>query len=1727
MWIKNTDDGKWYNESVDVLPKSIFNSLEQAIGSVTLYSKALSGSTYVAINSLTDIFDVIDGRKLYNWYIGINGSQYSVGLTPSNSKSIDNNTSDEYYNKFVYEYGLTLKNKFTPVKLINDSDKNYLEVDVATTGEINNLGSYSPGLVIDAVILKPGHRVLVKDQISYVTLSSHIDPNTYFKGDYTVEQNEVTSIKYSYYNEQNGIYSYTDNTLTRTNDLGTYDEAYRYSVIVKLGDTNKLNQYHLKRLRNGYFPLYKEHDPVKFEVKKNWILKNRVDYHNIYEISYYDIREFPTQSYVETYTQSSYIYSIPSRVISIGDFGMIVVYQGGNSNIIENKYKETLRSISENTKYYWICGYNGTLLRVSKLDFTITQVIDEFNDLMSIDFVDDLRGLVVGKYNTIYFTQDGGETWGSISSPDFDQYSYNKVVYKSFDKAFIGGNSGVFIEMTFAANTWTMYKRSIIKYLDVNEPTEEYLLVDDIRDMSLFTFTSSNPWSLSYSVATSSTISSTKESLFMVTNSGNILLYDVNNFLQDYEFLYLSLSQSTTTDIQSISVVSGSSSIYIASDKVYSFDINNFKNFNSTTNNLSSTYSATLEYDYFANKLFDYNGKNLYLCGNYSTLNYSGYTSSLNDLDSEFNYRYNSKLLFLDYEIGSKLNFIDITDQHYRLPNSLTFSSFDISGLLSVTNLSGENNWLNYYKDKEKTFQYYTSIDRTSEVLFSTTFSYFSASYFPFTSKDINITYDAIVGLAPSINEPRQSRYMAWTDPIVGSTYSESIFIYKYMLILRKDMNYICDIGDVFYLSCDIVSTTFILNRKISFGYHNMYLYFYTDLNQSIINDLKSFKGTISITNLNKFSTSQAPTSLLTGNTASNDIIDLTSILNYYDYDPHNYFAYAPTGSSNLLLSFNLHPVSYGYKLTYDTSNDVYTLSAKYNNKTAYYNMQSYIQTNTFGGTMSYDKPFLKFGYKPTYNLLDYLSGVDSTKFTPSKVFTSMPQYQGLPGNDVNNFAPNNIYIDTNYDTNKLIFGSDLEFEWNSIWLNTFVDVTLYSGMTSFLTQDLLVMKKYFDLPSNGYVIEFHKKLNYNYNSPISSIDIISRNTLHQISDDLQVLNNMQRSQTDKSVEVNYSFTNLENQLNFKFPTDSYCKILMSDFDVRNSLSGVIYIDDKNELALNIIKLSQEINIPIAQTGRYTIGSVDHLLITCTESHGLVVGDGVVLTFNGGDYSSRHYNQSFFGYQIVQGVIGTQSFYTDKQWQYFNVDIPYFDPGNIHYIKVDPFLNYQPVDIIEVGVDKNPKESVELTPDNLVLTGTSYSLVNVDFNNYRYTLTDGLSVSSLYQNYPWVLEADITKAIIGQDQNGLVWYSGNWSAGRWFGGTWMSGKWLSGDWYDGTWNSFNVKYKLINVEVDKNYPNPNNSKWYNGRWFDGNWNNGIWYDGRRYAGTWSGGTWYNGIWNGGNWSNGSWKGGVWVLGNWNGGTFNCDNKPSYWIDGNWYNGDFENGMWYNGQFIQQNGGLSRFGTKAFNTRTAIWQGGKFKNGEFHSYLNQDRDGNTIASEFNKYSIWNTGIFSGGKWYGGVAYAIDFNSGNWYGGIVEEIQIIGLNIVPGQLTQFILNGAFEFNVNDKIWVVNDNNPTPYAAIGTNLNPGNYTILLSEIVPDPVVGESTIITINLDLSNIMGSINVNDIDTGLRLTAIFKDSVWKSGIFTNGIFDGGYFEGGIWYGGLFALGSNWGY
>ena len=1676
MWFKNSDSGIWYKKE-DVLNKSYYDSLKQDIEKTRLYSVYLSGSGYVAINSLDNIYDIINKRYNYNWFIGDNSSLYATGDTPGyDGVEITTNNSEEYYDKYVYEYGLTLKNKFTPTKLINDSIENFLEVDVATTDNIVSIGTYQPGLQIDGVLLKEGHRVLVKDQLSYINLPYSTDPTTYFSSTYSVVVNDVSFIRYSFPNSQNGIYTYTSKTLVRTTELDSYENAHKYSVSVKMGDTWGLKQFHLIRLNNGYYPLYKNGDSVGFELKNNWILRNRVDYNNVYDINYNDVLKHRQKTY--QYLGSTYY--VPERMISVGEFGIIAVYQNGELNIIENKYKVALRSITETERYYWISGDEGTLLRLSKLDLSVFKVTldNDFKSLMSVDFYDDMNGIVVGKFNAVYFTKDGGYNWTNISQSDFDALAYNSVVYTDFSHAYIGGDVGVFIQMEYVNNQWIFYKRKISKFIDTDEPTEECLLVDDINQLQYFT---SSTWGLSYSSG-SGVIPSNKEMIIMVSNGNHVVLYDKNNFVPEFDFLYLEtkLDITSVVDIKSVSPVSGTDLISIAADQVYQFNIDDYQYISATSNNLTTSVTASVIYGTYSNRIYDYLGTDLYLCGNNSELSYFTYGDGATSISLPDKYK--SKLLILDYDIASKVNFFRDA-QEYRLPQSVTFSNTLTT--LSIDNIGSYQSWVDYYFDTNKTFEYWGSSSSYTEVYPSRNFYQSTTTSFTASITGLTNSLSAIKVLAPTIDDG-SSRFVAGTSSISGNTAS-TIFIHNYLIIFRQDISNDWDYGDTIYFDCSILKCRLLVSYIFTEG-SDKYVYCYTDFDDTVINDIIGLPPyeTVTVTNLNKFE-------------------------------------YLSGSTNSLVSNFNLHFIGDGYEMSVDDS-DVATLTPLFNNKTAYYNMA--IQVNvTYPSTyttleMQYQETFLNFGFSPTYNILDYLSNIDSSKFNGSKELYSMPLYTGIPC-DFSALTSGSVYIDNTKDTNKVFFSKELKFEWESIWINTFVDVFLNNIVDEYSTDRMLVMKKYYDSVSDSYVIEFHKKMVLPpINPPTTTFTIFSRRGLGTISEDLKMLNNIQRSSYTNSIGID----NLQNELNFKFPTDSYCKILLSDKDIKEALSGIIYIDDKYETALNIIKLDEKYNIPVSSLNVYVDGDSEYLLVGCSQSHGLSVGDSVTLDYHPTVGNNNGYN----GYQIVLGVIGTQSFYTGLPGSV----VP--GSGTLTVLRKDPFLNYEPVDIMDVGVDKEPKIAVIVTPDNIVLEDSKYYLQNIDFNNYRYTLVDGLSVVDIHTRYPWVLEGMMSNAVIGEDSNGLVWYKGEWKFGRWFGGTWMSGTWVTGDWYSGTWNSYKVDYSLLNININKSINQPGFSKWYNGRWFDGTWNNGSWYNGRRYAGTWNDGKWFNGTWNDGTWNGGSFMGGIWIVGNWNGGVFNCNNRPSYWLDGNWYGGDFENGMWYNGQFLEKSTNISRFGTKAFNSRTAIWHSGKFKGGEFHSYLNTDSDGNPISSEYNKYSIWNTGIWSGGDWYGGVAYAINFNGGNWYGGVVDEIQILGLSVstvpTPGggsySVNKLILNGLYRFNIGDDIWIITDGNSSSYSSsysvLGTEDNPGKYKVLLKE-----ETNNKTYVQINSDLPyKSFGLTAVDDIDTGLRLTAIFRDSNWKQGVWTNGIFESGYFEGGVWYGGNFSTGANWG-
>jgi hypothetical protein len=873
------------------------------------------------------------------------------------------------------------------------------------------------------------------------------------------------------------------------------------------------------------------------------------------------------------------------------------------------------------------------------------------------------------------------------------------------------------------------------------------------------------------------------------------------------------------------------------------------------------------------------------------------------------------------------------------------------------------------------------------------------------------------------------------------------------------------------------------------------YLYMFSEFNQNIITNIIQSTSSVTLTNLNRYQT-----------------------------------------TDELIYRFNEHPIGNAYKLEYSDSygnvlsstSSILKMSADFNNLTSYYNLGTNVIIGGNYSEMKYTSGFLNFGYSPTYNLLSYLEGINGVgdlnpTFYATKEYLAMPEYRNIP---LGSLTSSTAYIDYNgmtasYDLNsqgnKILFGKDLYLEWNSIFINTFIDVNI-NGSSVYSTEKLLVMDKYYDEEQEAYVIEFHKRLNFTLGDPGilsgGTLDIISRRRLSQISDDLQELNNIQRTKSKTNSwkdQGAFTYESYENELNFKIPTDSYAKILLSDANTVSKLSAIIYVDYKNELAMNITRLAKEYSIPILNTSQTGIGSVIYdqgkLYISCSQKHELVTGDGVNLEFTGGTGSSQELNQQYFGYHPVIKV-------TDYD---FVVDIDYGvtplignDEGYVRYTRQDPFLNYQPIDLIDYGVDQRGKQSIELTNENLKLSGSVYSLIDIDYNKYRYRLIDGLNLEIISLSYPWILEAEISGAVIGINSSDLIWYKGTWECGRWFGGTWYSGVWMGGDWYGGTWNSNIIDDKILSVSVDTKTVDNERSIWYTGRWYDGTWNNGTWNNGRWYGGTWNDGIWYNGTWNDGTWNDGLFEGGIWVLGTWNTGIFNCDSEPAYWLDGNWNGGDFENGMWYNGNWQQKNG-ESRFGTKSFNSRTATWQGGNWVSGSFYSKLNINDDGQSDVSDTHKYSIWKTGKWLSGEWYGGIAYNMDWKLGTWYGGILEDIQVIGIDTINNTFT---LNGIFKFNIGDDVYIIDNQVGGVNSTFGSNVNPGRYKVLFVE---DDTINQTTTIYVNYNLS---GTSVTSPTETNLRVVSKFTNLNWKSGIWTNGLFDTGLWEGGIWYNGVFS-------
>ena len=106
-------------------------------------------------------------------------------------------------------------------------------------------------------------------------------------------------------------------------------------------------------------------------------------------------------------------------------------------------------------------------------------------------------------------------------------------------------------------------------------------------------------------------------------------------------------------------------------------------------------------------------------------------------------------------------------------------------------------------------------------------------------------------------------------------------------------------------------------------------------------------------------------------------------------------------------------------------------------------------------------------------------------------------------------------------------------------------------------------------------------------------------------------------------------------------------------------------------------------------------------------------GDLIELSFNGGTFSSEFLNPQYFGLHTVISTFNNpvSSFViTSLDYDVASITI---DSGTISFIKKDPFFNYLPVDLFDLGSDKKVKRAIQINPENYVLDLNQYNLENV------------------------------------------------------------------------------------------------------------------------------------------------------------------------------------------------------------------------------------------------------------------------------------------------------------------------------------------------------------------------------------------------------------------------------
>jgi len=598
---------------------------------------------------------------------------------------------------------------------------------------------------------------------------------------------------------------------------------------------------------------------------------------------------------------------------------------------------------------------------------------------------------------------------------------------------------------------------------------------------------------------------------------------------------------------------------------------------------------------------------------------------------------------------------------------------------------------------------------------------------------------------------------------------------------------------------------------------------------------------------------------------------------------------------------FKEHLLGQSYVLNVRTEDNI-IIDGYVNDYTKYYNLESFITLNVYGGTNSTSSILqnlnfpIKYSddvvYGPNYSLMSFLTNINSTAFYPEYTF-DMPEHT---------FTYNTLkrtglgeYIEFSIIGSRIFVGEELtdilDFE-DGIFIDIITNTkVLYRVHINSITETYY--EKYPTV--KRYIIQTDHQLDQILTLN-GQITLRSRNSLDEISKDLEFTDNVMfpipnGSTSGHSVEYQYRSYFQQTRTAAK-----YAKIILNDDKIRKYITAAVFVDDKADWNLNVIDWKSDPNFFYRPVEIHEVG-VDKVLkkaISVDSSNYLVSGEQLSLI-----------NIDFekFNYRLID-LLTVKELEKNYTW----------------------VLNAEIRDAI-IGQNSNG-ELVWYQGDWLCGTwedGIWHSgrAFNIEWNN------GVVNANKINNNY------NLIEVVADDDPNNTIWFNAFWVQGTWNNGVWFNGIWNSGIRFNGIWN---------------------NGTWINGIWEDGIFNGGIWKDGIWLAGEFSEensvAIWENGTWLGGDFSNGLWLNGIWDQTDRVASRFGTKASllhKAIWEYGLWKNGEFHSGLttdsnnipiasttysnsiWKNGIWEKGNfyGGIWEMGR---------WNNGKWYNGIWDSKL---------------------------------------------------------------------------------------------------------------------------------------------------------------------------------------------